>query len=1029
MTKKTKLTRPNVETETNFNQNPELDPGTLIDFASVAENVGATTKRLTKASLLGSYFTSLSDNALVLAARYFSGYIFPLRDQRTINIGGAALLTAIAAVSEQEKSALQERLVKLGDPGDVTEEAFTNNSQLSQHQPILTLDSLSNQLELLAATTGSKRKTELVIELLKIATPLEAKYIVKLLAGDLRIGLKEGAVEDAIARLFQTDISKVQWVNMLIGDIGETALLARQGKLDEARMQLFHPIKFMLATPADDLTEVAKQMPAGFAVEDKYDGIRAQIHIALHLDEDRSILHGTVRNGKRVAIFSRTLDEITSSFPDLIEPLADIHLASTQTLQQDSLPQPNPPLVKGRETASPLYKGGLRVVQELSSNDSDETADLILDGEIVPIQGERILPFQELQKRLGRKKVSDELLAAVPVAFIAYDILYAFGRVLINEPFAKRRSLLESLHFDTQRVRYGLSQQVSDISTLDAEFTAARARGNEGLMVKDLNSTYKPGRRGRDWLKIKRAMATLDVVVTAVEVGNGKRHRFLSDYTFAVRKSETEPTLLNIGKAYSGLTDAEVAELSDWFRAHTLQELAHGKVCIVEPRIVLEVTFDRVQASSRHNSGYALRFPRIVRVRNDKPAEEIDTLETVRHLAQSLSSEPATKDSEAFVDAPPLEKASTSLSQDSDRVSDGVELENTINQTPTLEAARDTFKAFVDRIQPDKSVVVLHDSDADGVTAGVVLQLALSRAGFDKVKLVTPDRQRNAWTPANRERVIAAAPDSLFILDLGSQSEPVIAGVPTCFIDHHRPEGVPPGDTLISAYTWEPIPNTSLLVWELCSSLTDVSDLDWIAAIGTVSDLGEKAPFEMLAVAKSRYTAKYLKEASALINAARRASQYNPEVAVRALLTHDSPRSLVNSNTQEVEQLREARKEVQVAMEQAKKAAPVFSGNVALVRINSPYQIHPLIAQSWRTRLPKYIVMVANEGYIPGRVNFSVRTASGINVLDFLNSVDLSPGEGSYGHGHDTASGGSLPVERWNELLASLGFETNTNSL
>jgi single-stranded DNA-specific DHH superfamily exonuclease len=310
------------------------------------------------------------------------------------------------------------------------------------------------------------------------------------------------------------------------------------------------------------------------------------------------------------------------------------------------------------------------------------------------------------------------------------------------------------------------------------------------------------------------------------------------------------------------------------------------------------------------------------------------------------------------------------------------------------------------------------------VTAGVVLQLALSRAGFENVKLVAPNRERNAWTSANRERVIAAAPNSLFVLDLGSQSEPVIAGVPTCFIDHHRPEGVPPGDTLISAYTWEPIPNTSLLVWELCSSLTDVSDLDWIAAIGTVSDLGEKAPFEMLAVAKSRYTAKYLKEASALINSARRASQYNPEVAVRALLTHDSPRSLVNSDTEEVEQLRIARKEVQAAMEQAKKAAPVFSGNVALVRINSPCQIHPLIAQSWRTRLPKYIVMVANEGYIPGRVNFSVRTASGINVLDFLQSVELSPGEGSYGHGHDSASGGSLPVERWNELLTCLGFET-----
>ncbi len=210
MTKNSNLTRPNVESETKFNQNPELNLGALIDFANVAENVGTTTKRLTKASLLGSYFTSLSDNDLVLAARYFAGYIFPLRDQRTINIGGAALLTAITAVSEQEKSALQERLVQLGDPGDVAAEAFTNNPQRSQHQPILTLSSLSNQLELLAATTGTKRKTERVIELLKMATPLEAKYIVKLLAGDLRIGLKEGAVEDAIARLFQTDISKVQ---------------------------------------------------------------------------------------------------------------------------------------------------------------------------------------------------------------------------------------------------------------------------------------------------------------------------------------------------------------------------------------------------------------------------------------------------------------------------------------------------------------------------------------------------------------------------------------------------------------------------------------------------------------------------------------------------------------------------------------------------------------------------------------------------------------------------------------------------
>jgi len=958
-----------VSEEITVSNNIILQANAFICFAQVAESIATTSKRTEKAALLGDYFTKLSDNKLVLAARYFSGYIFPLRDQRTINIGGAALLTAMTNVSGAEKSEIQEKIVKKGDPGDVAFEIFNKNFQVEQHQPTLTLFELSEKLEELATAKGTKRKISLVTDLLKLATPLEAKYIVKLLAGDLRIGLKEGAVEDGIARLFKIPVAKVQWVNMLTGDIGETAILARNKQLDTAQMRLFHPIKFMLASPVTDLTEVAKQMPSGFAVEDKYDGIRAQVHIA-RASEDQEILHGTVCHNRRVAIFSRTLDEITLSFPDLTSPLAD--LISLES-------------------------------------DVGEAHGLILDGEIVPIRGKEILPFQELQKRLGRKKVSQELLNDVPVAFIAYDVLYAQGRVLINEPFQTRRTILESLHLNSERVRSGIHKRFADISSLDEEFAAARGRGNEGLMVKDLNSTYKPGRRGRDWLKVKRAIATLDVVVTAAEVGTGKRSRFLSDYTFAVRKSETDPTLLNVGKAYSGLTDAEVTELSHWFRAHTLQELEHGRVCVVEPKMVLEVTFDRVQPSERHNSGYALRFPRILRVRNDKPAEEIDTLETVRRLAEVVPDSPTAK--------PHLEDEESFTKERSPR---------DINTTPTLEAARDAFKAFVERIKAQQRLVILHDSDADGVTAGVVLQLALSRAGFGNVTRVIPDRERNAWTPANRKQVQAAAPDYLFVLDLGSQSEPVIPGIPTCFIDHHRPEGVPPGDTLISAYTWNPVPNTSLIVWELSKVIAEVSDLDWIAAIGTISDLGEKAPFEMLGVAKTQYTAKYLKEATTLINAARRASYYDPEVAAKVLLTHTSPRDIVNSNAAEVEQLRSARAEVKAAMDEARKAAPVFAGNVALVQINSPCQIHPLIAQSWRTRLPKYIVIVANSGYIPGRVNFSVRTNSGINVLDFLGNIGLSEGEGNYGHGHDFASGGSLPVERWQELLVKLRFEQLT---
>ena len=354
----------------------------------------------------------------------------------------------------------------------------------------------------------------------------------------------------------------------------------------------------------------------------------------------------------------------------------------------------------------------------------------------------------------------------------------------------------------------------------------------------------------------------------------------------------------------------------------------------------------------------------------------------------------------------------------------GLQSHAVLDPTPTFDAACRAFDAFVDRLSHDARTVALHDSDADGVTAGVVWQRSFERAGFAQAVRVAPDRERNAWTNANRERVRACAPESLFVLDLGSQPQPIIDDVPTCFIDHHRPEGAPPGATLISAYTWQPIPNTSLLVWNLCATMTDTSDLDWIAAIGTLSDLGDKAPFEMLAAAKRKYKAKYLKEATVLINAARRGSTYDPEIAARALLQHADPQALVNSDADEVQQLRLAREEVNAAMNEAKKAAPVFAGNVALVRMNSPCQVHPLMAQIWRSRLPRYIVIAANEGYLPNRVNFSARSRENVSVLDFLREVELSEGEGYHGHGHDQASGGSLPFERWNELLAKLGFSS-----
>jgi DNA ligase-1 len=508
----------------------------------------------------------LVDADLARAARYFAGHQFAQNDARTTNVGGSIISTALSEATGISQQELAPIYVRLGDAGETAHEAIQQARRYNE--PTLSLAETESIITRLSETRGIKNKTGLLITVLSHATPLEAKYLIKLLAGDLRIGLREGLVEDAIARAFDQPLASVSQVNMLLGDLGETAVRARANDLAGVKMRLFHPIKFMLATPAADLADIARTMPEQFFVEDKFDGIRAQAHI---------------RDG-RVAIYSRTMDEITPRFPELISPLKDLGV------------------------------------------------EAVIDGEVVPAQGDRILPFSELQKRLGRKTIGEELLRDIPVILVAYDLLYAAGRVLTDEPLEERRKFLEEIIPAEGTIRVSLAKRFEAVADLDNEFDQARDRGNEGLMIKSPASFYKPGRRGREWLKLKRAIATLDVVVTAVEVGHGKRRNLLSDYTFAVRRSDEDDELLNIGKAYSGLTDAELAEMTVWFTEHTVQEFAHGRVRLVEPQTVIEVTFDRVQESKRHKSGYALRFPRILRLRPDKKPAEIDTLETVRKL-------------------------------------------------------------------------------------------------------------------------------------------------------------------------------------------------------------------------------------------------------------------------------------------------------------------------------------------------------------------------------------------------------------
>ena len=465
----------------------------FLPFCQTAEDISATSSRLEKARILGDYLRELPDDDLRRAALWFGGTPFPLRENRVAQIGGAALSNATQQVSGADADWLAARLVATGDPGETAFEAWSHWPDAPSNAT-LTLQAIERALAQLAATRGSKAKLELVVQTLRNSTALEAKYWTKMLGGDLRIGLKESAVEDALARLYQTELARVQRANMLSGDLGEVAVLARHGRLDEAVFELFHPLKFMLATPATDNDEIARVMPLPFRVEDKFDGIRAQAHIAPHRAHDQT-LHGQNFGEVRVALFSRALNEITGAFPDLGEPLAAL---------------------------------------------LDNEAGLVLDGEIVPLENGAIAPFQNLQKRLNRKKPSAEILAQTPLAFIAYDLLFA-GHNELELPLEARRARLEKLRFDGAQTRIAASTLFPDIAALDAEFEAARARGNEGLMLKDPQSDYKPGKRGRQWLKVKKATETLDVVVTSVESGSGRRSKFYSDYTFAVRASADGP--------------------------------------------------------------------------------------------------------------------------------------------------------------------------------------------------------------------------------------------------------------------------------------------------------------------------------------------------------------------------------------------------------------------------------------------------------------------------------------------------------
>ncbi len=545
-------------------------------WCAVAAATAAEASRRKKTTLLAEYLRGLPDTDLPLAVRYFAGLHFdPAAGEAPLNAGWAVLRRALQALSglgEAEFRAVSRSQADAGRTAFLVL-GLPRTTPTPEH-PVLTLAGTDSFFRALRAARGPAAKTTLLRDTLAGLDAVSGSWLVRLLTGELRMGSKEGLVEEAVATAFDQDAEAVREAAMLTGDLGHAALLARESRLQEAAPRLFVPVKVMLASPEESAEAIWQRLvgedppdAAGRHVwlEDKFDGIRAQLHAG----------------PGRAELFSRDLKPVGAQFPELLAAAADLQ------------------------------------------------ASVILDGELIAEAADRRLSFFDLQKRLGRRDQGDLFLPSdIRVRYVAFDLLWQNGVSLLDRPLQERRAALEALHLPEPLGRIEVLQADS-AEAIEAAFHTARRRGNEGLIAKEALSAYRPGRRGKAWLKLKKAFATLDVVVVKAEQGHGKRSQVLSDYTFAVR--DEAGALRVIGKAYSGLTDAEIEELTAHFTANTLDQ--RGRVRTVVPATVLEIAFDSIQPSARHDSGLALRFPRIKAWRRDKGPEEIDDLAYARRLA------------------------------------------------------------------------------------------------------------------------------------------------------------------------------------------------------------------------------------------------------------------------------------------------------------------------------------------------------------------------------------------------------------
>jgi len=549
--------------------------GTLFkELAELCEKLESTTKRITMVNLVSSFLRKLKPDEIGPAVRLIIGRIFPAWSQETLEISWRTIIKTIKNLANANSKDISEAFSKTGDPGDMAKILMEKGKKIKQvtllQSPLTILDVYKCFLSIanVKGPGSKKRKEGLLYGLLSRASPLEVKYIIKDILGEMRHGVSEGLMEEAIAKAFGASLEQVKRTHMLLGDLGDVAYIAlTRGaqQIREVKISLFHPIKPMLAQPVENVEEALKEHGGKTAFEYKLDGARVQIHL----------------KNRKVAIFSRRLTNVTHSLPDVVKLILD----------------------------------------EIKVNEA------ILEGEVIAVgEEDKPLPFQHLMRRFHRVKDIEKMVKEIPVQLYLFDVLYLNGKMIIDEPYIKRWEHLEEI---SGNIRLTPRIITSDTKEAQKFFEKSKKEGHEGLVAKKLDSNYTPGIRGKKWLKIKGILDTLDLVIVAADWGYGRRHEWLSDYYLAAKDEKTGKFMV-IGKTFKGLTDKEFKEITK--RLLELKIAEKGGTVYVKPEIVVEVAFDEIQQSPKYESGFALRFARITRIREDKGPDEADTIERVLEI-------------------------------------------------------------------------------------------------------------------------------------------------------------------------------------------------------------------------------------------------------------------------------------------------------------------------------------------------------------------------------------------------------------